>query len=129
MLIKESVLKIIDNIGAKNAKCILILGSFKYAKVGDLIMIVLRNYFNIKNKIKKKSIYLGIITNTKYWLKRLDGDKCKFNYNGILVFNFQLKFLGTRIKGLLSKELKKKFHRYNGYRFFYKMLQYSCNTI
>ena len=66
MIYKQTYLNIIDNSGAKKAKCIQVLGKFKWAKVGDLILVVLRKFYNLKKKVKKGSIYLGVITGVKY---------------------------------------------------------------
>jgi len=66
MIYKNTVLKIIDNCGARKAKCIEILGKYKWAKIGDLILVVLRKFYNLKKKIKKKNIYLGVITGVKF---------------------------------------------------------------
>jgi large subunit ribosomal protein L14 len=66
MIYKHSYLNIIDNSGARKAKCIHVLGKFKWAKVGDLILVVLRKFYNLKKKIKKGSIYLGVIIGVKY---------------------------------------------------------------
>ncbi len=68
MIYKNTVLNIIDNCGARKAKCIHILGKFKWAKIGDLILVVLRKFYNQKKKIKKGGIYLGVITGVTYWV-------------------------------------------------------------
>jgi ribosomal protein L14 len=44
----------------------------------------------------------------KYWFKRFDGTYLKFFSNRILIFNSQYKFLGTRVYGIIIKELKTK---------------------
>jgi len=50
MIYKNTLLNIIDNCGARKAKCIHILGKFLWAKVGGLILVVLRKFFNLKKK-------------------------------------------------------------------------------
>ena len=47
MLLKESVMTIADNSGARYAKCIGILSSKGVAKIGALVKVVLRKFFNI----------------------------------------------------------------------------------
>lgn len=125
MIYKHSVLNIIDNCGARKAKCIHIIGKYRWAKVGDLIFIVLRKFFNLQKKVKKGVIYLGIVIGVKYWNNRNNGFYYKFFDNRILVFNLQFKFLATRVYGILSKEFKKKIYRFRGIRFYYKLLSYS----
>jgi len=65
MLIKESNLKVVDNSGAKLARCIKIAGKKKVAGVGDIILVTLRNFFNRK-KVKKRALYLGLIVAVRY---------------------------------------------------------------
>jgi ribosomal protein L14 len=66
MIYKESVIDIIDNCGARKGKCIAIVGTRCWAKVGDLIRIVLRRFFNTTKKIKKGEIYLGVIISVAF---------------------------------------------------------------
>lgn len=129
MIYKNTVLNIIDNCGARKAKCIHIIGKFQWAKVGDLVLVVLRKYFNLQKKIKKGIIYLGVITGVKYWILRSNGFNIRFFDNRILIFNLQFKFLATRVYGLISNEFKKKIYRYRGIRFYYKLLSYSSSIL
>ena len=129
MIYKNTILNIIDNCGARKAKCIHILGKFKWAKTGDLILIVLRKFYNLKKKIKKGGIYLGIIVGVNYWKKRPNGFYYRFFDNRILIFNLQFKFLATRVYGLISKEFKKKVYRFRNIRFYYKLLAYSSTVL
>lgn len=107
MLSIESLIKVSDNSGAKNAKCIKVFGSGlkRYAYVGSLILVTVKKRINQK-KIKKKTIYYGIIIVTKYLTQRKDGINIRFNENRILLFSKTYKFLGTRIYGPIMKELK-----------------------
>lgn len=129
MIYKNTYLNVIDNCGARKAKCIHILGKYNWAKVGDLILVVLRKFYNLKKKIKKSVIYLGSIVGVKYWNQRKNGFMYRFKDNRILIFNLQFKFMGTRIYGLISKEFKKKVYRFRGIRFYYKLLSYSSAVL
>ena len=129
MVHKNTNLNIIDNCGARKAKCIHILGKFKWAKVGDIILVVLRKFYNLKKKIRKGTIYLGVIVGLKYWNFRKNGFLYRFKDNRILIFNIQFKFMGTRIYGIVSKEFKKKVYRFRGIRFYYKLLSYSSAVL
>lgn len=102
-----SKLNIVDNSGASEAKCIHIINKSnkKVGFIGDIILITLRKFFN-KKKVKKKIIYIGLIIGLSYWLHRLDGTLIKFFSNCILLFNKQFKFLGTRVYGIILKEVK-----------------------
>jgi large subunit ribosomal protein L14 len=59
-----------------------------------------------KKKIKKK-IYVGLVITTKMYTKRKDGTFLKFFQNRVLTLSEQLKFLGTRIYGPITREIKK----------------------
>ena len=50
----------------------------------------------------------------------------RFFVNKVLICNLQFKFLGSKVFGLISSEFQKKIYRYNGVRFYYKLLSYSC---
>jgi len=66
MIIKQSSLQITDNSGARFAKCIQIINKLKYGSIGDLVLVTLNNFKKGKRKIKKNTIYLGIIVCTVY---------------------------------------------------------------
>lgn len=129
MIQKSTSLLITDNCGARKAKCIHVLNNLRFGKVGDLILVVLRNFYNSQKKVKKGSIYLGIITGTNYWTLRSNGFNYKFFKNNIIIFNLQFKFLATRIYGLISKEFKKRNYRFRGVRFYYKLLSFSSAVL
>ena len=126
MVIIGTKLLIVDNCGAKLAKCIKIIGKDKKtASIGNIILITLRKFIN-KKKVKKRVIYIGLIVGIKYWVSRMDGSFIKFFTNRILIFNKQLKFLGTRVYGILLKEVKIKNIKENKYRtHFHKIITYS----
>jgi len=129
MIYKNTILNIVDNCGARKAKCIKICNKIAWGKVGDLILVVLRCFYNLKKKIKKGLIYLGLIVGVKQWTYRYSGFFYRFFFNKILICNLQFKFLGSKVYGLVSSEFKKKVYRYQGIRFYYKLLAYSCYII
>jgi len=67
MIKLQTKLKIVDNCGAKLAKCIRIIGKGKGNSgfVGDLLLVTLSKFFNRK-KVKKRLIYIGLIVGIKY---------------------------------------------------------------
>ena len=54
MIQQESILKVVDNSGAKKVKCIKVLGGFKkrYAGLGDIIVVSVQR---LRKKSKKTS--------------------------------------------------------------------------
>jgi large subunit ribosomal protein L14 len=129
MIFKKSKLVVVDNSGAKIAKCINIVKRFKFASVCNLILVTLDKFIKGKRKVKKKLIYLGVLVATKYWSRRKDGFSIKFYQNKILIFNLQFKFLGTRIYGLINKDFKKKTLIYKDIKFFHKLISYSVSSV
>lgn len=129
MIYKNTILNIVDNCGARKAKCIKICNKFSWGKVGDLILVVLRVFYNFKKKIKKGIIYLGLIVGVTQWTYRNSGFFYRFFFNKVLICNLQFKFLGSKVYGLISNEFKRKVYRFQGIRFYYKLLSYSCYTV
>ena len=82
MIQQQTILKVVDNSGAKKVKCIKVLNGFnrRYAVIGDLIVvsiIKLRNKAKLASKVQKGEIYKAIIVRTK---KKTD-KKRWYNYN------------------------------------------------
>jgi len=70
MIQQQTCLKVLDNSGAKIAKCIRILGGFKkrYAKSGDFIVVSIKQLKDKSKKIskvKRKEVYKALIIKTK----------------------------------------------------------------
>jgi large subunit ribosomal protein L14 len=113
MIQHQSILKVSDNSGAKEVKCIKVLGGFKkkYASVGDTIIVSvqkLRNKLKKNSKVKKKDIYKALIIRTKTKLKKKNGFETLLNENSVVLMNKQENPIGTRIIGFLPNQLKKK---------------------
>jgi large subunit ribosomal protein L14 len=122
-------LLVVDNSGAKLAKCIKLMGKQKISVVGNLISVTLSNLKNSK-KVKKRIIYLGLIVGTSYWVSRVDGSFIKFFSNRLLVFNKSFKFLGSRVYGGVLKEIRIKSIKDKNYRkLFQKIISYSSLII
>ncbi len=120
-----SKLIVVDNSGAKLAKCIKLMGKQKISTVGNLILVTLFKFISNK-KVKKRTIYLGLIVGIVYWIVRNDGSYIKFFKNRVLIFNKTFKFLGTRVYGAILKEIKLKSLVDKNYRkFFHKIISYS----
>ena len=128
MIIKGSSLKVIDNSGAKWSKCIKVIGKSLIGNTGDLILITLSNFISRK-KVKKRTVYLGLIAGVKSWISRIDGSFFKFFSNKVLLFNKQYKYLGTRVYGAISKEVKIKVNSHTSKKYFYKIFSYTSLII
>jgi len=131
MIQVESQLKVVDNSGAKWAKCVLIKKKGKYpiATVGMFVLVTVKK-FSHRKKVNKKTMYIGLIVSVNFWISRLDGTFIKFFSNRLLLFNKQFKFLGTRIYGSISKELKvASLNEKKNKTYFQKIFSYSSNII
>lgn len=111
MIQHNTILKVIDNSGAKKVKCIKIFGGFKrkFAKLGNIIVVSikeLRNKSKITSKVSKGEVYKAIILKTKKKFFQKDGSNFCFNENSVSLINKQNKFVSTRILGPISKKFK-----------------------
>ncbi|AGS06663.1 50S ribosomal protein L14 [Candidatus Carsonella ruddii] len=107
MIREQTLVKVIDNSGAKIAKCVKILNGSKKktAKIGDFIKVVIKNS-NVNSKIKKGQIMNAILVRSKYPFRRKDGTLLSFNDNAVILLNNSKKLIGTRVFGVLAKEIK-----------------------
>lgn len=106
MIQTNSILKVIDNSGAKTAMCIKVNKGFKkrYAFCGDIITVsikTLRPKRRSTVNVKKGEICKALLVRTK--TKKILGSGESFNFleNSIILLNRQQKFLFTRIFGSL----------------------------
>ena len=113
MIQQQTVLSVLDNSGAKKVKCVKVLGGYKKksAYLGDNIVVSvkeLRNKFKSTSKVKKGEIHRAVILKTKSKIMNKDGSISFFSDNCVCLINKQLKPIGTRITGPISKNLKNK---------------------
>jgi large subunit ribosomal protein L14 len=107
-----TILNVIDNSGAKKVCCIKVMKGFRqrYARLGDLIMISiksLRKKRKSTSKTKKGQIYKALVLRTKIGARGYSGGKVQFLENCVTLLSKQDKFIGTRILGPLSVQLRK----------------------
>ena len=109
MIQQESVLRIADNTGAKNALCIRVLGGSRrrYAGVGDVIVVTIKDA--IPNApVKKGEIARAVVVRTSKETKRKDGSYIRFDENAAVLITPQGEPRGTRIFGPVGRELREK---------------------
>ena len=112
MIQQQTLLKVVDNSGAKTVKCIKVLGGYKRksAFMGDVVIVSvqeLRNKFKVTSKVKKGEVLSAIILRTKKSKTRKDGSRFFLDENVVTLINKQEKSLATRILGPLPLELRK----------------------
>ena len=113
MIQQQTFLKVLDNSGAKLAKCIQISNGFKrkYARSGDYIVVSiqqLKTKLKKISKVKKKEVYKALVIKTKLQALTKPGYAKSFSYNAIILLNKQNSPIGTRILTHLPTEIKKK---------------------
>jgi len=109
MIQTESYLNVADNSGAKQLRCIKVLGGSKrkYASLGDIIVCSVREALP-KSKVKKGDVVKAVIVRTTKEVGREDGSYIKFDGNAAVVINNQKEPVGTRIFGPVARELRAK---------------------
>jgi len=113
MIQEQTTIRIIDNSGAKIAKCIKVLNKKSKAIIGDLIIVSIiqinKNTKNIQaSKVKKGSIFLAIVVGSKKIRNKKKSTLISTYENSICLLNNQKKLLASRISMPISNEVKKK---------------------
>jgi large subunit ribosomal protein L14 len=102
-------LNVADNTGAKTVQCIKVLGGSKKmsASIGDKIVISVKKSSS-SNKIKEGEVFHAVVVRTKKEIKRMDATVIKFFENSVVLLDKQGELIGTRVFGIIPRELKKK---------------------
>jgi large subunit ribosomal protein L14 len=100
-------LRIIDNSGARFARCIRILGHVGRGrgKVGDIVIVSIKEALPGK-KIKKGSIQRGVIVRVAQGRWRKSGDKVNFEDNAIVIITKRNLPIASRVLGAVMSELR-----------------------
>ncbi len=109
MIQMQTRLEVADNSGAKEVKCIKVLGGSKRmsASLGDVIVVAVQNALP-NGKIKKGDVKKAVIVRTVYPLRREDGSYIQFDKNSVVILNNNNEPVGTRIFGPVARELRAK---------------------
>ena len=99
MIQQESYLKVADNTGAKEIKCIRVLGGSKrkYASIGDVIVASVRKAAP-GGSVKKGDVVKAVVVRTAKPVRRADGTYVRFDENAAVLINGEDKNpRGTRL--------------------------------
>ena len=109
MIQQESFLKVADNTGAKEIKCIRVLGgsSRKYGNIGDVIVASVRKA-TPGGTVKKGEVVKAVIVRTSRGVRRADGSYVRFDDNAAVLIKDDKNPRGTRIFGPVARELRDK---------------------
>ena len=109
MIQQETYLKVADNSGAKEIKCIRVLGGSgrKYAGVGDVIVASVRKAAP-GGGVKKGEVIKAVVVRTAKGVHRADGTYVRFDENAAVLIKEDKNPRGTRIFGPVARELREK---------------------
>ena len=109
MVQQESYLRVADNTGAKELKCIRVLGGStrRYGNIGDVIVASVRKAAP-GGMVKKGDVVRAVIVRTKKGLRRQDGSYISFDENAAVIIKEDKNPRGTRIFGPVARELREK---------------------
>ncbi len=107
MIQMQTLLDAADNSGARNLKCIKVLGGShrRYAGVGDVIKVSVKDAIP-RGKVKKGEVYNAVVVRTRKGVRRPDGSVIRFDTNAAVLLNNKLEPIGTRIFGPVTRELR-----------------------
>ena len=109
MIQQESFLKVADNTGAKEIKCIRVLGGSKrkYGNIGDVIVASVRKAAP-GGSVKKGDVVKAVIVRSAKGVRRTDGTYVRFDENAAVLIKDDKNPVGTRIFGPVARELRDK---------------------
>jgi len=106
---QESHLRVADNTGAKELKCIRVLGGStrRYGNIGDVIVASVRKAAP-GGQVKKGDVVRAVIVRTRKGMRRADGSYVRFDENAAVIIKDDKTPKGTRIFGPVARELREK---------------------
>ena len=109
MIQQETFLKVADNTGAKEIKCIRVLGGStrKYGNIGDVIVASVRKAAP-GGTVKKGEVVKAVIVRSAKGVRRNDGTYVRFDDNAAVLIKDDKNPRGTRIFGPVARELRDK---------------------
>ena len=107
MIQQESYLKVADNTGAKEIKCIRVLGGStrKFGNIGDVVVASVRKAAP-NSTVKKGEVVKAVIVRSVKGTRRADGTYVRFDENAAVLIKDDNSPRGTRIFGPVARELR-----------------------
>lgn len=105
-----TILKVIDNTGAKIIQCFRVLGGTRkrFAQIGDIVVATVKEA-EPRRIVKKHEVVRAVIVRQKKKLRREDGTYIGFDENAAVILEGKTKDpKGGRITGPLPREIKEK---------------------
>ena len=102
-------LNVADNTGAKLVQCIKVLGGSKKmsASIGDKIVVSIKKAA-VSDKVKEGEVFHAVVVRTRKENRRKDAVVIRFFDNAVVLLDKQGELIGTRIFGIIPRELREK---------------------
>ena len=110
MIQPRTMLKVVDNTGAKTIQCFHVLGGTRkrFAQIGDVIVATVKEA-EPRRIVKKHDVVRALIVRQKSNFRRADGTYIRFDENAAVVLEGKTNDpKGGRITGPLPREIKEK---------------------
>ena len=109
MIQTRSMLKIVDNSGAKLVQVIKVLGGTRrrYASLGDIIVGSVK-VVEPRKMVKKKDVVRAVIVRQRNLHRRGDGSYISFDDNAAVILESEKEPKGGRIFGPVARELRER---------------------
>ena len=110
MIQPESRLKVADNSGAKEIKCIRVMGGsyVRSGNIGDVIVASVKTA-TPGGVVKKGDVVKAVIVRTHSGIRRKDGTHIKFDDNAAVIIDNQNMPRGSRIFGPIAREIRENY--------------------
>ena len=108
MIQHRTMLRVVDNTGAKIVQCIKVLGATRkrYAQIGDIFVGTVKKA-EPRKLVKKHDIIRAVLIRQKKSFRRPDGTYIRFDDNACVILDAKTKKpKGGRIWGPVARELK-----------------------
>ena len=107
MIQQETRLKVADNSGARELKCITVLGGSRrrYAGIGDVVVCSVK-VATPGGGVKKGDVVKAVVVRVAKAYGRPDGSYIRFDENAAVVLSDKQNPKGTRIFGPVARELR-----------------------
>ncbi len=109
MIQTYTYLKVADNTGAREIRCINILGGShkRYAHIGDIVVASVKKAIP-QGSVKKGEVVKAVVVRTTRPYRRIDGSYIRFDDNAAVILDENGNPKGTRIFGPVARELREK---------------------
>jgi len=106
MIQPQSYLQVADNTGARELRCIRVLGGSR-AQIGDTIIAVVKDALP-NRPVKRSEVVRAVVVRTRRDVQRANGSRIRFDENAAVIINKDGNPRGSRVFGPVARELREK---------------------